>query len=166
MSKKIERKQTKSLTHRETAESWFPVRDWASAFCLGVLSPGPKTSRELLTPGSINQWKLPQRPPPVSNTQHYPTLSTQWRIPHRTAGKTTIQIQSSADRYPKAYHLTQPCPSRRKKTHLLPPERRHKSLPTQSIHKPRDQSFSLMAETKRKKEYMIIKPRKRRPQTH
>ena len=114
MSKKIKRKQTKSLTHRETAESWFPVRDWASAFCLGVLSPGPKTSRELLTPGSINQWKLPQRPPPVSNTQHYPTLSTQCRIPHKTAGK-TIQIQSSADRYPKAYHLTQPCPSRRKK---------------------------------------------------
>ena len=108
MSKKIKRKQTKSLTHRETAESWFPVRDWASAFCVGVLSPGPKTSRELLTPGSINQWKLPQRPPPVSNTQHYPTLSTQCRIPHKTAGK-TIQIQSSADRYPK--HTTSYSPA-------------------------------------------------------
>ena len=43
-------------------------RDWAP--WVGILTPGHKIAREILTPGSINQWELPQTSPSKYKTQH------------------------------------------------------------------------------------------------
>lgn len=50
----------------------------------------------------------------------------------------------------------------KKEIHLLPPEHRHKSLPTLSLHKPLGKPYPQKAQTTRKK---AIKPGKRIPQT-
>lgn len=46
--------------------------------CVWILTPGHKIDREILTPGSINQWECPQTSPSKYKTQHNPTAcSTQ-----------------------------------------------------------------------------------------
>ena len=71
----------------------------------------------------------------------------------QTTSKIGKQTQSSADRWPidTPKHTTSQDPAhQREKTYLLPQECRHKSLPTQSLHKPLDHPHSLRAEIKSK----------------
>ena len=83
--------------------------------------------------------------------------------PNNKQNKNTNPIISRQDD-----HLTQPCPSDGENTtqhnttqhntattHLLPPEHKHKSHPTQSLHKSRGQSYPPRAEIKRKKEFSL-----------
>ena len=53
------------------------------------------------------------------------------------------------------YNLTHPAQQRGKKKtpHLLPPESKHKSHPTQGLQNPLDQPYPPRTETKRKKEF-------------
>ena len=53
---------------------------------------------------------------------------------------------------PKTYYFTQLCPSEGK-TYLLPPEHRHKSLLTQSLHKTLKKPYLKRPETKSKRNY-------------
>ena len=72
-------------------------------------------------------------------TQHHPTASNtvQDASPKQQARQKPSQIISRQDshRHSKTYHFTQPCTSEeeQKLTYFLPPECRHKSLPTQSL---------------------------------
>ena len=89
---------------------------------------------------SINYWELPQRQPLVHKTWHHaPTNSNLCRMPHPNSKqiKSTNSVISIQGHDP-----SQPCPSEEKrKTHLLPPECRHKSHPTRSLHKPLHQTY-------------------------
>jgi len=81
----------------------------------------------------------------------------------QTTNKIKTQTQSSADRMTTSHS---PAPQTGKTqhnttqhntatTHLLPPEHKHKSHPTQSLHKSRGQSYPPRAEIKRKKEFSL-----------
>ena len=105
-------------------------------------SPGHQKVRERLTPGGISENAHEcLHPNPRSGTTHLPAAPSAGCFTQATSN-TGTQMQSSADRLHR--HPKTPA-HQRKRTHLLPPESRQKSLPTQSLHK------TPTAETKSKK---------------
>ena len=85
---------------------WPEILPWT--FGMGVLTPRPYTTRELLTLEVINWWELPQRQPLLHKSQHHPTASsTLCRMPHpnNKEDRSTNPVISRQD------HHIQPCPS-------------------------------------------------------
>ena len=117
--------------HLWNLHSWPEIKPWACG--VEALTLRIQTTRELLTLGRFKQWELPQRQPLVYKTWHHPTASNNlYRTPHpkNKQDKNPNPVISRQD-----YHLTQPCPSKKKKKKKT----QHKSHPMQSLHKPLDQ---------------------------
>ena len=140
----------------------LPSKDWAWTTEMGALSPGSQTAWELQTPGVLI----------TENFQeglHLCTKSGNTQLPMAssaghftpTTSKTKTQKQSSATGFPQTLqniplHTALPIrgkKGKKKTTHLLPVECKHKSHSTRSQHKQLNQPFPLRAKTKRKKEY-------------
>lgn len=129
------------------------IRSWAWASRAGLLSPGLWTIREFLTPGSIRQWELPQRSPLKSNIQYCSSAcSTQcWMLhPNNKQDRNIHQIITDRMQVTQKHTTSHDLSHQWEKAHLLPPEYRHRSLPTQSWQYPLDQYYSLGTETKGK----------------
>ena len=108
------------------------TRSWARASGMGALSPGCWITRELLTPGSITQRELPQRPPPKSKTWHHSTacstaaLDTSPKQQARQEHTPNHQQTGLPTDTPK--HITSHGPAHQREKTPLPPGCRHKAF--------------------------------------
>ena len=140
---------------------------------MGALSPGSQTARELQTPGVLiteNFQEGLHSCTKSGNTQLLMTSSAGHFT--QTTSKTKTQKQSLATGFPQTLqniplHTALPIRGKKgkkkKKTHLLPVECKHKSHSTRSQHKQLKQPFPPRAKTKRRRN-MTLKPWQRRPQ--
>ena len=142
-----------------TCGSWFPYQKaaWASGWEHWIQDPRPSENSwpqgVLISENSHEGLHLYPRPGATQLLR-----STQ----HRTAHPKTKQdrdINPEFPQTPQTQLLTPPCPSEGIKAHL-PPECRHKTLPTWSLRKWLDRPHPLQAETKSKKNEWQVTGRK------
>ena len=132
MSKKIKRKQSKP-NHWHAERLWSLgslVRAWVSAFWVGVLSPGPKISRELLTPGILineNSHKGLHLYPTLSITQHPVQNTSQNRQDNNTNPIISRQIPQNIPPHTAL-------PSRRKKKNSPSTTKMQAQVPANTKH--------------------------------
>ena len=119
----------------------FQDRDQALRLCSGSTDSKTLDYQRIPNLRECQIVRIPTKATTCIQDQHHPiTSSTLCKMPHPKNKQDKIQTQSSADRITTSLSPAHQR-GRKKKAYLLPPECKHKSHPTWSLHKPLDQTY-------------------------